>query len=151
MVKYRLKFQIYKDKDKSKNRDSTIDMLLSNFRDIVTDVQLKNPSRNDIIAIDGVDYDVVGTKSSFTFEEEITWYDTIIFVRKLVEEKVKEAIKVLPIHPHIQPKDKYSGYPDYFKRRETPASKNPNYDWWKEIDKLVDKSKIEDLKNITNK
>lgn len=77
-VIYRLQFRFDDTGSVDKKRDIRLVSLFSDLENIDTEKPIIAPSKGTVVEVDGRDYIVMGTKTSFLTEGDIVFYTTIV-------------------------------------------------------------------------
>lgn len=107
-VIYRLQFRFDDTGSVDKKRDIRLASLFSDLENIDTEKPIIAPSKGTVVEVDGQDYIVMGSKTSFVTEENIVFYTTIVtlgvkepvrrldnseYLKEMLEQYIYEAKK----------------------------------------------------------
>jgi len=93
MVQYRLKFS-FDSFDKVEQREDTINSLLSDLTDIVSDSPIRKPEVNEVVIVNDIRYKVKEVTISFEVVSRTTYYDfNVSLSKEVVIKKTPAKVK----------------------------------------------------------
>jgi len=121
MIKYRLRFKYQKENVVEKDRENNLNEILSDVDSIESNTPIRKPLDGEIIVVSGEEYKVEGTTISFEKDNDITYYDFVVLLKRNVkyipskpsEEQFEEIIRRKMMEQKIK-EDKYKKYKDYY-------------------------------------
>ncbi len=120
MIKYRLRFKYQKENVVEKDRENNLNEILSDVDSIESNTPIRKPLDGEIIIVSGQEYKVEETTISFEKDNDITYYDFVVLLKRNVKyvpsmpdddyiKKVEELIRRKMMEQKIK-EDKYKKY-----------------------------------------
>lgn len=121
MIKYRLRFKYQKENVVEKDRENNLNEILSDVDSIESNTPIRKPLDGEIIIVSGEEYKVEGTTISFEKDNDITYYDFVVLLKRNIkyipskssEEQLEEIIRRKMMEQKIK-EDRYEKYKGYF-------------------------------------
>lgn len=121
MIKYRLRFKYQKENVVEKDRENNLNEILSDVDSIESDTPIRKPLDGEIIIVSGEEYKVERTTISFEKDNDITYYDFVVLLKRNVkyipskssEEQLEEIIRRKMMEQKTKD-DMYKKYKDYY-------------------------------------
>jgi len=121
MIKYRLRFKYQKENVVEKDRENNLNEILSDVDSIESNTPIRKPLDGEIIIVSGEEYKVEGTTISFEKDNDITYYDFVVLLKRNIkyipskssEEQLEEIIRRKMMEQKIK-EDRYEKYKDYY-------------------------------------
>jgi len=121
MIKYRLRFKYQKENVVEKDRENNLNEILSDVDSIESNTPIRKPLDGEIIIVSGEEYKVEGTTISFEKNNDVTYYDFVVLLKRNVkyipskpsEEQLEEIIRRKMMEQKIK-EDRYKKYKGYF-------------------------------------
>jgi alpha-acetolactate decarboxylase len=121
MIKYRLRFKYQKENVVEKDRENNLNEILSDVDSIESNTPIRKPLDGEIIIVSGEEYKVEGTTISFEKNNDVTYYDFVVLLKRNVkyipskpsEEQFEEIIRRKMMEQKIK-EDRYKKYKGYF-------------------------------------
>lgn len=129
MIKYRLRFKYQKENVVEKDRENNLNEILSDVDSIESNTPIRKPLDGEIIIVSGEEYKVEGTTISFEKNNDVTYYDFVVLLKRNVkyipskpsEEQLEEIIrrKIMEQREKEKKKDKWDRYKDYYNQKDS--------------------------------
>jgi len=129
MIKYRLRFKYQKENVVEKDRENNLNEILSDVDSIESNTPIRKPLDGEIIIVSGEEYKVEGTTISFEKNNDVTYYDFVVLLKRNVkyipskpsEEQFEEIIrrKIMEQREKEKKKDKWDRYKDYYNQKDS--------------------------------